>query len=363
MACDGSKTIQGDDTHIKPPQMPDGPKISRSYELFVGRGFCGFELSAITHTLSLANALNMSVRYEWRFVSDAPGLVSGDNGMMVRAEPAIPDYGFSDVMIVVGGRARAEGWLARARAMQRKALPVVLLSEAATAYIKAVKSPPGKLTTHWSDVATLAESGFYPNLTSRFSENSDGIITAAGAGATTELMLGLISDDLEPAKIAELGNHLLVHTIRKNSAEQPMGIADNASLFDRRVTEAIRLMEGSVAEPLSMAELTRKAGLSTRHLERVFRKVFDDTPAKFYKRLRARRARAMIEDTLMPMVEIAVATGFGSPDTLAKAVRDEYGITPSKMRARSKLDLLRFEQEDQPDGQPDDGRSQTRAQT
>lgn len=283
-------------------------------------------------------------------MSDKPGLVSGDNGMMLRAEPAIPDYGFSDVMIVVGGRARTDGWLPRARAMQRKALPVVLLSEAATAYIKAVKSPPGKLTTHWSDVSALAESGFYPNLTARFSENSDGIITAAGAGATAEMVIGMISRDLEAPKIAELGNHLLLHTIRKSSAEQPKDIADNASLFDRRVTEAIRLMEDSVAEPMSMAELTRKAGLSTRHLERVFRKVFNDTPAKFYKRLRARRARAMIEETLMPMVDIAVATGFGSADTLAKAVRDEYGMTPSKMRARRKLDLMRFDAEDEEGG-------------
>ena len=114
----------------------------------------------------------------------------------------------------------------------------------------------------------------------------------------------------------------------------------NASLFDARVTQAIKLMEESISEPLSMAELTAKAGLSTRHLERVFRKVFDETPARFYKRLRARRARAMIEETLLPLMEIAIATGFGSPDTLAKAVREEYGMTPSKMRARRKVGMI-----------------------
>ena len=48
----------------------------------------------------------------------------------------------------------------------------------------------------------------------------------------------------------------------------------------------------------------------------------------------------MIEETLMPMLEIAVATGFGSSDTLARAVREEYGVTPSKMRARKKINLL-----------------------
>jgi transcriptional regulator GlxA family with amidase domain len=338
------------ETAIKPenPDMATAKAVQQGadtaphvFELFVTKGFCGFELSAVTHVLCRANQLMTQELFAWRFVSSEPGLVSGKNGMLVRAEPAIPDHGFGDAMIVVGGdRARADTWLARVRAMQRRSLPVVLLSDAATAYIRAAKAPPGKLTTHWRDVFTLQETGYFPNLTSRFAEKSDGIVTAAGAGATSELVIGLIAPWMEPAQVAELGNQLLLHTIRKGDAEQPKDIADNAGLFDARVTEAIRLMESSIAEPMSMAELTEQAGLSTRHLERVFRKVFNDTPAKFYKRLRARKARAMIEETLMPMVEIAVATGFGSSDTLARAVREEYGVTPSKMRARKKINLM-----------------------
>jgi len=53
----------------------------------------------------------------------------------------------------------------------------------------------------------------------------------------------------------------------------------------------------------------------------------------------------MIEDTLMPLIDIAVATGFGSVNTLSKAVKDEYGVTPSKMRARRKIKLLTFDED------------------
>ncbi len=303
-------------------------------------GFSGYELAAITQTLEAANALLTRQAYCWRITSTEPGLIAGADGLLTRAEPAIPDHDLSDVLIVIGGRKEAPGWLARVRSMQRLARPVVLLSDAATRYIRSVNRPPGRLTTHWRDAANLQETGDYPNLTTHFSENSGGIITAAGHGATSELVIGLIAGDLTGPQVAELGSQLLLHTIRKSDAEQPKHLADNASLFDARVTEAIKLMEDSIAEPMSMAELTEKAGLSTRHLERVFRKVFDDTPAKFYKRLRARKARAMIEETLLPMVEIALATGFGSSDALAKAVREEYGLTPSKMRARHKISLL-----------------------
>ena len=319
--------------------------LQRSIELLVGKGFNELELSAVTHTLATANDIMAQETFTWRFVSDTPGFVQGDTGMIVRAEPAIDDHGFSDLMVVIGGRTALKAdWLRRARAMQRRALPVVLLSDAATAYIKATNAPVGKVTTHWRDISMLEETGYYPNLTARFSENSDGIITAAGAGATPELIIGLIAPLLQSPQVAELGNRLLLHTIRKSDTEQPKDIADNAGLFDIHVTQAIRLMEGSIAEPMPMAELTRQVGVSTRHLERVFRKVFNDTPAKFYKRLRTKRARTMIEETLMPMVEVAVATGFGSCDTLSKAVKDEYGVTPSKMRTRKKISLLNFEE-------------------
>ncbi|MEM7470108.1 MAG: helix-turn-helix domain-containing protein [Pseudomonadota bacterium] len=314
--------------------------VKRSFELFVGRGFDAFEVASVVKVLGAANALLAQERFAWSFVSDQPGLVSGSDGMLLRAEPAIPDHGFSDVMIVAGGRARPDAWLARARRMQRMGRGVVLLSDAATAYIKAVRTPPGQVTTHWRDVATLQETGHYENLTNRFAENSGGIITAAGHAATAELVIGLLADELSAPEVAELGSQLLLHTIRKSDAEQPKDMADNTSLFDARVTQAIKLMEESIAEPLSMAELTARAGLSTRHLERVFRKVFDETPARFYKRLRARRARAMIEETLLPIMDVALATGFGSSDTLAKAVREEYGMTPSKMRARRKMSLI-----------------------
>lgn len=319
--------------------------LHRSIELLICRRFNDLEVASISQTLATANDILAEQCFSWRFVSETPGLVKSETGMIVRAEPAIDDHGFSDLMVVVGGAGASQAsWLRRARAMQRKAKPVVLLSDAATAYIKETGTPTGKVTTHWRDIATLAETGYHPTLTSRFSENSDGIITAAGAGATSELMIGLIAPLLQSPQVAELGNRLLLHTIRKSDAEQPKGIADNAGLFDVHVTESIRLMEGSISEPMSMAELTQQVGVSTRHLERVFRRVFDDTPAKFYKRLRTKRARTMIEETLMPMIEIAVATGFGSCDTLAKAVKDEYGVTPSKMRSRKKISLLNFDE-------------------
>lgn len=311
------------------------------FEVFVQRGFNEVELTGVTATLKTANMMIGHQRFPCRIVSDMPGLVKGRGEIMVRAEPSIEEHVYADIMVVLGGeKVVHDGWSRRLRAMRRLNRSAVLLSDAATAYIRNKSSKQGNVTTHWRDIALLKEQGYYPNLTTRLAEKSDGVTTAAGGAGTAELIIGLIAPYLEPIEVAELGNRLLLPAIRHSDAEQPRDISDNAGLFDARITKAIKLMETNMDEPLSMTELTGQVGLSTRHVERVFREVFDETPARFYKRLRVRRARAMIEDTLIPLIDVAIATGFCSHNALSRAVRDEYGSTPSKMRARKSIQLI-----------------------
>lgn len=314
-----------------------------TFEIYVSKGYNGLELTSVTHVLATANARLQRGLFTWRFCTDAPGLVASNQGTLVRGEPCVGDHRLADVMIVVGGKSAGKAtWLPRARSMQRKARPVVLLSDAATGFIKATNAPAGCVTTHWSDVTPLVETGYHPKLTTRLSENSGGIITAAGGGATMELIIGLISPHLTCPQLAELGNHLLLQTIRKSHAEQPKSIADNEGLFNARLTEVIRLMEETVQDPMLMEDITREVGMSTRHLERVFRTVFNVSPARFYRSLRVKRARAMIEESLMPLIDIAAATGFGSCITMTKCVKAEYGLTPTQMRKRKTVQLLTY---------------------
>ncbi len=313
------------------------------FEIFVSAGFNALEVAAVSGVLAQANDILGANPFEWRYVSDTPGLLTGSQGMIVRAEPAVANHDFSQVMIVSGGRKRkGSDWIARVRAMKRAGRTVVLLSDAATSFIETTGPTSGKVTAHWRDVLTLSEAGYYPNLTFNIAENANGIITSAGNSSTLDLMIGLISDHLTGPQIAELSSHLLMSSIRKTSAEQPRNIGHNESLFDKRIAKAINLMEETISEPLPMVDLADQLGVSVRHLERQFNEVFSDTPARFYKRLRVKRAKAMLEETMMSIVDISVATGFGSTQTLAKSMKDEFGLTPKKIRDRRTVKLVDF---------------------
>lgn len=332
-------TFQGANCFVPVVKAADDGTV---FEIYVTPGFCNFEHAQIVHTLRVANSLLKQPLFSWRCVADASGFVKSVGDVIVEAEMALDDVISPHTMIVVGGvTGERPNWMRRVRTMRRKALPVVLLSDAATSYIKQ-SSTSGNVTTHWRDALQLTEEGNHPNLTNRFSEKSNGVITAAGGAATAELIIGLIAQYLTSPQVAELGNQLLLHTIRKSDAEQPKFIADNASLFDLQITQAIRVMEENIVEPLQVSELAEQVGVSTRHLERAFRTAFSDSPARFYKRIRTKQAKAMIEETLLPLVEVAVATGFASICAMSKTVRDEYGASPSKMRDRKKIRLLTF---------------------
>lgn len=313
------------------------------FEIFVSAGFNALEVASVSSVLAQANELVSERRFDWRYLSDTPGLLTGSQGMIVRAEPAVADHGFSDVMIMVGGRKRVgNDWIARVRGMKRAGRKVALLSDSATSYIESTGASNDKATTHWRDVLTLSEAGYYPNLTFNIAENTSGVITSAGQSSTLDLMIGLISDYLTGPQVAELASQLLMPAIRKTSSEQPRNIGHNESLFDKRIAKAINLMEETISEPLPMVDLADQLGVSVRHLERQFNEVFSDTPARFYKRLRVKRAKSMLEDTMLSIVDISVATGFGSTQTLAKSMKDEFGLTPKKIRDRRSVKLVDF---------------------
>ncbi len=305
------------------------------FEIYVGRGFCEHETSAIARTLQCANTIIGEAVFKWRFVSETPGLVNGALGMIVRAEPVVKDHSLPNIFCVVGGRSgRDAAWFARMRQMTRLSRTCVLLSDAATAYIQRTKSPRGKVTTHWRDAVSLTETSDHPNLTNHLSERSGSVITCAGSGATEEIVISLLADHMSTMDLAELGNRLLLPVVRKGYADQPKDITSLPALSDVRMKSVVVAMEETLESPLNICDLSSQIGVSTRHLERMFKNVFNQTPARFYKQLRTKRARTLVEETQMAMVEIAIATGFGSSSSLNEAIKQEYGMTATKLRAR-----------------------------
>ena len=81
-------------------------------------------------------------------------------------------------------------------------------------------------------------------------------------------------------------------------------------------------------------------GVSRRQIERLFKRYVGEVPTKYYLDMRLRRARSLLLQTSMSIMEVAVACGFQSPPHFSKCYRDLFGHTPSAERRNSRRAAL-----------------------
>lgn len=84
-----------------------------------------------------------------------------------------------------------------------------------------------------------------------------------------------------------------------------------------------------------MADLADLAGMSPCNFARRFVERTGTTPAKFVERLRAERARQLIETTALPLVRVAERSGLRDEQSLRRALVKAFGRTPSALRQRA----------------------------
>ncbi|GAA6206765.1 hypothetical protein NBRC116601_00580 [Cognatishimia sp. WU-CL00825] len=260
--------------------------------------------------------------------------------MSVRAKACVFDQNLPDQLIVVGGdKVNTEAWSPRVREMQRTKKPVAFFSDAATAYIRSSSASEQRLTTHWQDVKLLCELGYYPELTTKYVEQSRGILTSAGGNYTTELTLGMIAAYLSAKELANLSALLIVKTVRDGRGEQPKGPGYLTNAFSPSICRAIRCMEENISPPFSVLEIAEVVGMSVRQLERQFAEAFNTSPGRFYRRVRVERAHLLVTESEMKLIDVAVAAGFSSISSLTSAFVAEYGMPPKKLRGVQAISL------------------------
>jgi transcriptional regulator GlxA family with amidase domain len=91
-------------------------------------------------------------------------------------------------------------------------------------------------------------------------------------------------------------------------------------------------MEANIREPIGQAELADYVGITVRQLQRLFRRHLGCTPSRYYLQIRLARARELLRQTGLSLVEISVLTGFVASSHFSKTYKDYFGCTPSQER-------------------------------
>jgi len=301
-------------------------------------------LASAVDALRMANRVTKRVAYEWVLATLDGEAAVASNGLAMAPTLALDLAGAADIVFVVGGihveRAVTSELLAVLRRLARKHVPLGSLCTGGYALAKAGLLDKYKAVIHWESMSALREE--FPRVT--FSDQLFAIdrdrYTCTGGVAPLDLMMHIIKEQQGRDIAPVISEQFILDRIRNDQDRQHIPLQARVGLFHENLIEAAALMEANIEEPLSLDEIASLVGVSRRQIERLFKRYVGQVPTRYYLDMRLRRARELLLQTALSIMEIAVACGFQSPPHFSKCYRNLFGHTPSAERQASRLNTL-----------------------
>lgn len=294
-------------------------------------GFAG-----AVETLRLANRIAGHAAYGWRVVSENGAPVVSSTGIALPVDGPLPDLTRGDTAMLCGGLDVGQtatkpllNWLRREA---RRGVNLGGLCTAAHVLARAGLLDGKRATIHWENQDSFAEDFPEIDLSQSVFVIDGPRLTCAGGSASVDLMLALIARDLGEDVAGAVADQQIYSSIRTDRDRQRMSVPTRLGVRHPKLAEVVQQMETHIEDPISPARLAADVGLSTRQLERLFRRYLNRSPKRYYMDMRLGRARNLLMQTDMSVINVALACGFTSPSHFSKCYRSQYGATPYRER-------------------------------
>ena len=298
--------------------------------------FTMMPMTSAVDPLRLANRQNESELYSWSTHSIDGNPVSASSGIVVVATGDLDAIDEHAIVFVCSGinvqqhaDKRLVNWLRKAA---RRGMNIGALCTGAHILAEAGILDGYSCTIHWENLPGFSEAFPEINVTGSLYEIDRDRATSAGGTSALDMMLALIAHQ-HGAELASTVAEMSLHSpIRHHSEHQRMSLPARIGARHPKLVGIIEEMENNLEEPLSPSILAKQAGLSTRQLERLFRRYLDRSPKRYYLELRLKKARSLLLQTDLSVINVALACGFSSPSHFSKCYRAFYGRTPYRER-------------------------------
>ncbi|MFQ8430376.1 GlxA family transcriptional regulator [Amaricoccus sp. W119] len=301
--------------------------------------FTMIAFASAVEPLRLANKMSGRELYRWRTVSEGGEPVRASNGIPIQTDGGFDELARDATLIVIGGADVKDSitrpiltWLRRE---SRRVAAIGAVCTGAQVLAQAGLLDRRRCTIHWENRDGFDEDFPEIDVTQNVYVIDQNRYTAAGGTASTDLMLNLIARK-HGSELANLVADQMIHTeIRSDRDTQRLSIPTRIGVRHPKLSTVMHRMETSIEEPISPATLAQDVGMSTRQLERLFRRYLSRSPKRYYMELRLKKARNLLMQTEMSVINVALACGFSSPSHFSKCYRAFYQTTPYRERGTS----------------------------
>ena len=307
----------------------------RNYIFVLIENFSLLSFAGAVDALRIANRIAPK-SYTWSLTSETGSAVSCSANISYNVDSGFLELGRDDTIILCGGvniqvatTKRLLNWLRREA---RKGVKMVALCTATYSLAKAGLLNGKKATIHWENQDSFSEEFEEIELTKTVFVVDGNRMTTAGGTSSIDLMLQLIANDLGEEKANYVADQLIYSSIRTNEDEQRLSIPTRIGVRHPKLSRVIQTMEVNIEDPISPSDLASNVGMSTRQLERLFRRYLNKSPKRYYMGLRLQKARNLLMQTDMSVINVALSCGFSSPSHFSKCYRSHYETTPYRER-------------------------------
>ncbi len=298
-----------------------------------------YSLIAVSNALEplrMANRLVGKDVYEWSVISLDGQPSESSSGLKLTPTGSLEKLGPVDILFVCGGiniREAVSPALATAlRRVAERGVPLGALCTGGYALAKAGLLDHCRATIHWENLSALREEFPRVLISDQLFTIDRNRFTCSGGTAPLDLMLNLIEGKLGSRISQRVSEQFIVDRVRKDRDRQYVPLRARVGVSHRGLIRVAQIMEENIEKPLSLENIAKATGLSRRQIERLFKRDLNCVPKRYYLEMRLRRARELLLQTAMPIMDITAACGFQSPPHFSKCYRSQYGYPPSAER-------------------------------
>lgn len=306
------------------------------FAVLVFPNFPMMAFSSVIEPLRAANVISARQCYSWLVVGPSNARVSASNGVGIEPDFAVGDAPAVDRIVVCsGGDAElivADDALAWMRRSLRKGGEIGAVADAAFLLARAGLLDGHACTLHWTSQPAFSEA--FPDIDLRrdlFVIDRNRFTSAGGVGSL-DMMLELVSRDYGASLAAGVAEWFVHSRLRSSVDRRMMPLRLRTGIRDELVLAAVAVMEDAVEERLGIPDVARRLGVSDDKLERAFRAEVGMPPVSYYRRMRLRRARDLLQHSSLSIREVSMSCGFSNLSSFARSFRLQHGCTPAEAR-------------------------------
>lgn len=301
--------------------------------------FTLISMSSAVEPLRMANRICKRDIYHWKTISESGAAVQASDGLSVLADCGIDDadaLAGVEILIVCGGwnieKNTSPAVIRWLRSVAKGTLAFGSTCTGSYVLAKAGLLDGYRCSVHWENMGPMTD--LFPKVhVSRSVYTIDrNRYTCSGGTSPVDMMLHLIERECGFNVSTGVAEQFIHERIRRAEEHQRIPLRHLVGNQSEKLIVAVELMEANIREPISQVEIAEYTGISRRQLQRLFHRYLLCTPSRYYAQIRLARARELLHQTSLNLVEISAMTGFISSSHFSKSYKEHFGYSPSAER-------------------------------